>query len=421
MTAQSQQATTTQPWLLALALSAPVILLPASRLFVFSMGILAILGLFMLIGLLRHRQSYNKEDKVLQVLPRCFLFIWLPMLISSIDANATERVFNASGLYLGYGFAALAVAVLLRAQAAFKQVAVLSSIIVCLWAFNGVAQAALGVDMFNRPLVDTHGYANSFFSNSQQYGFYLGALAAIPLYTLYLMKANRLTHFLVAILLIVGVLLGGSRSGWIMLVWALVPYMYLQYIKPAKRPILPVIIVPTFFAAIVCATIFVSPIVQQQVNRTELVFAGNGQQVDTMARDYADLWQAASEISQQHLVNGVGVDNFLAAFMPYLAPNAPVPTHIDVTHPHQVLLDVVVSTGVLGLLGMLLLYAAVWRLWCSATPEQQKTALPMLMPLLVLWWPLNIHHSFYSAPLAALTLFFLAFSIAALTYRGEMK
>ena len=87
MTAKTQQTTTSQPWLLALALSMPVILLPSSRLFMLPFGVLAILGVFMLIGLLRHRQTYNGEDKALQVLPRCFLFIWLPMLISCIDAT----------------------------------------------------------------------------------------------------------------------------------------------------------------------------------------------------------------------------------------------------------------------------------------------------------------------------------------------
>jgi hypothetical protein len=78
----------------------------------------------MLIGLLRHRQTYNGEDKALQVLPRCFLFIWLPMLISCIDASIPEQALKSTGLYF-YGLAALAVAVLLRAKAAFKQVAIL--------------------------------------------------------------------------------------------------------------------------------------------------------------------------------------------------------------------------------------------------------------------------------------------------------
>ena len=422
MTAKPQQAIApSQPWLLALALSLPVILLPNAHLFSLSFGVLAILGVFMLIGLLRHRNTYNGDDKALQVLPRCFLFIWFPMLISCIDASATEQALKVTGLYLSYGLAALAVAVLLRAQAAFKQVAILLSIIIGIWAFNGVAQVALGIDMLNKPLVDPEGYANSFFATSQEFGFYIGALAAIPLYTLYLMGANRLSHLLVTILLIVAVFLGRARSGWIMFAVALLPYFYLLYIKPAKRRIIPIVIVPVFFCSIAMAVMSLSPLVQQQVTLTKNAVSGDYEQFNNMTHNYPELWKDTIEIAEQHWVNGVGVDNFLPAFMPYLAPNAPVPTHIDVSHPHHVWLEVAVSAGVIGLLGLLLAYAAMWRLWCSATPAQQKLALPMLMPLLVLWWPINAHHAFYSLPLAALSLFFLAYSIAALTYRGDVK
>ena len=422
MTAKPQQAIApSQPWLLALALSLPVILLPNAHLFSLSFGVLAILGVFMLIGLLRHRNTYNGDDKALQVLPRCFLFIWFPMLISCIDASATEQALKVTGLYLSYGLAALAVAVLLRAQAAFKQVAILLSIIIGIWAFNGVAQVALGIDMLNKPLVDPEGYANSFFATSQEFGFYIGALAAIPLYTLYLMGANRLSHLLVTILLIVAVFLGRARSGWIMFAVALLPYFYLLYIKPAKRKIIPLIVIPIFFGGVVMAIVSFSQLVQQQVTHTQSAVSGDYEQFNNMTHNYPELWKDTIEIAEQHWVNGVGVDNFLPAFMPYLAPNAPVPTHIDVYHPHHVWLEVAVSAGVIGLLGLLLAYAAMWRLWCSATPAQQKLALPMLMPLLVLWWPVNASHAFYSAPLAALSLFFLAFSVAALTYRGDVK
>jgi O-antigen ligase len=422
MTAKPQQAIApSQPWLLALALSLPVILLPNAHLFSLSFGVLAILGVFMLIGLLRHRNTYNGDDKALQVLPRCFLFIWFPMLISCIDASATEQALKVTGLYLSYGLAALAVAVLLRAQAAFKQVAILLSIIIGIWAFNGVAQVALGIDMLNKPLVDPEGYANSFFATSQEFGFYIGALAAIPLYTLYLMGANRLSHLLVTILLIVAVFLGRARSGWIMFAVALLPYFYLLYIKPAKRKIIPLIVIPIFFGGVVMAIVSFSQLVQQQVTHTQSAVSGDYEQFNNMTHNYPELWKDTIEIAEQHWVNGVGVDNFLPAFMPYLAPNAPVPTHIDVSHPHHVWLEVAVSAGVIGLLGLLLAYAAMWRLWCSATPAQQKLALPMLMPLLVLWWPVNASHAFYSAPLAALSLFFLAFSVAALTYRGDVK
>lgn len=423
MTANPQQASaTSQPWLLALALSTPVILLPCTtQWYLWSIVAFAVLGLFMLLGLLRHRQTFNVEDKTLRVLPRCVLFILLPMLISSIDAHAPILALKASVNYLYFGLMALAVAILLRAQAAFKQVAIICSILVGIWAFNGVAQVALGVDMFGKPMADLSGYANSFFADSQQYGFFIGALAAIPLYTMYLLGANRLTHLLVLLLLTLGVLFGGVRSGWLMFAWALLPYIYLTYIKPAKRPIVPMIVVPTFVTAVVFTALSSSSLLQQQVQRSQGLLSSDSAQVSMASHDYIELWRLTSEIAGQHIINGVGVNNFLSAFTPYLAPKSSIPNYIDLTHPHHVWLDVAVSTGVIGLLGLLFVYAAMWRLWRTATPDQQKLALPMLMPVLVLWWPLNAHYSFYNVPLAAFTLFCLAFSIAALTYRGEMK
>ncbi len=422
MTAKPQQATTTSsPWLLALALSTPIILLPCTQLYSLPIVIFAILGIFMLLGLLRHRQTFNVEDKTLRVLPRCVLFILLPMLISSIDAHAPMLALKASVNYMFFGLMALAVAILLRAQAAFKQVAIISSVLVCIWAFNGVAQVALGIDMFGKSMADEYGYANSFFADSQQYGFFIGALAAIPLYTLCLLGANRLTHLLVMVLLTLGVLFGGVRSGWLMFAWALMPYIYLAYIKPAKRPIVPMIVVPAFVAAVVFAALSSSSLLKQQVTNSQGLLTGNTQQMNFASHDYIELWKLTGNIVGQHLVNGVGVNNFTSAFMPNLVPYAAVPTSIDVSHPHHVWLEVAVSTGLFGLFGLLFVYAAMWRLWRTATPDQQALALPMLMPVLVLWWPINAHHGFYSLPLAALTLFCLAFSIAALTYRGEMK
>ena len=167
--------------------------------------------------------------------------------------------------------------------------AVLLSVVVGIWAFNGVAQVALGVDMFNKPLAEPAGYANSFFVNSQEFGFYLGALAAIPLYTLYLVGANRLTHLLVTILLIAGVLLGGVRSGWIMFAWALLPYFYLLYIKPAKRKIIPLIVTPAFFGGIMMAIVSFSPLVQQQVTLTQNAISGDYEQLNNMTHEYPEL------------------------------------------------------------------------------------------------------------------------------------
>ena len=136
--------------------------------------------------------------------------------------------------------------------------------------------------------------------------------------------------------------------------------------------------------------------------------------------DISNIWRLNSELLAAHWFNGLGVGNFEAAFVS-LSGNAQLPLGIDISHPNNVLLGVLVSTGVIGFLGLLLTWAAMWRLWQQALPMQKKLALPVLMPVVAMWWPINISHSFYSPQLAAISFFFLALSIAALTQHSEQQ
>ncbi|HNA21666.1 MAG TPA: O-antigen ligase family protein, partial [Agitococcus sp.] len=136
-----------------------------------------------------------------------------------------------------------------------------------------------------------------------------------------------------------------------------------------------------------------------------------------------DIYQAAWEIGKQHPINGVGVDSFDKVYLSYLPQNNMWQTMIvdAPPHPHQVMLEIWSGAGSIGIIGFLLAWLVMWRLWKQALPEQRKLALPVLMPLFVLWWPLNTHRGFYPSELAILTLFFVALSIAALTSRSDYK
>ena len=267
---QTAKPVTASMWLLAFALSTPILLLPFARAFIAPLGILAVIGLFMLIGLLRHRGTFNTEDKALQVLPRFFLFIWLPMLISLIDAEYPKQVLKVIELYPAYTLMALAVIVILRANNVLKPLAIIMSWVVCIWAFDGVAQTLLGVDMFNIPLnregVDSL-KANAFFTSPNKYGFYMGMMAATPLFTMYLCGVNRLTHILVSMLLMAGVLVGASRGGWVMFACAFIVYVYLVFIKPAKRPLIPILVIPSLIAVVFMVTMQFGSGMQERMSR----------------------------------------------------------------------------------------------------------------------------------------------------------
>jgi O-antigen ligase len=349
------------------------------------------------------------------------------MLVSLIDAEYPQQVLKVVGLYPLYGLMALAVVALLRANFAVKQVVILLSWIVCIWAFDGVAQTLLGIDMFNIPLdragVDSH-KANAFFSSPNKYGFYMGVMASIPLFTICLCGVNRLTHIVVSVLLASAVLVGASRGGWVMFTCAFVVYVYLVFIKGSKRPLVPIVIIPALASLVFWAALQFGSGMQERVQRFNgLLDHVNYQTINTALSGRVDIYSAAWDIGKAHPINGIGVDSFDKAYAAYLPKDNMWHTMIGAAppHPHQVVLEIWSGAGVIGVLGFLLAWVAMWRLWKQATPEQRKLALPVLMPLVVLWWPINTHRGFYSSELATLSLFFLALSIAALTQRSDSK
>ncbi len=236
----------------------------------------------------------------------------------------------------------------------------------------------------------------------------MGMMAVIPLYTLYLVGANRLSHLLMTTFVVSSLLITTNLSTWLMSFWAILPYLYVVYLKPSKRPIVPMVVVPLWLAAMFF-------VVQQFSTQAQQTMALGG-----YLHDISNIWRLNSELLAAHWFNGLGVGNFEAAFVS-LSGNAQLPLGIDISHPNNVLLDVLVSTGVIGFLGLLLTWAAMWRLWQQALPMQKKLALPVLMPVVAMWWPINISHSFYSPQLAAISFFFLALSIAALTQHSEQQ
>ena len=220
-------------WLLAFCLSLLPAFLVTPSVFWLLCNSLAVLGIFMLLGLLRHRGTFNAADKALQVLPRCLMFIWCPILFALIDNPIviSQQIWG----YPLYALMALAAVVILRSGNAVKPLAILLSWLSGIMLFNGVSQLALGMDMLNRPFNTQQ--VTSFFSTADDYSFYMGMMAVIPLYTLYLVGANRLSHLLMTTFVVSSLLITTNLSTWLMSFWAILPYLYVVYLKPSKRPI----------------------------------------------------------------------------------------------------------------------------------------------------------------------------------------
>ncbi len=70
------------------------------------------------------------------------------------------------------------------------------------------------------------------------------------------------------------------------------------------------------------------------------------------------VWQAGWEMARDHPLLGIGLDNFLGLYQRYMAPEAwPEP---NLAHPHNLVLDFWLSTGIAGLIGGLWLLGRLW-------------------------------------------------------------
>jgi O-antigen ligase len=130
---------------------------------------------------------------------------------------------------------------------------------------------------------------------------------------------------------------------------------------------------------------------------------GTDQSIDTALSGRLDIWHASVEMIAAHPVNGVGVRGFRYAYPHY----APADDHFltaescgvgeGACHPHQLVLEILTETGVLGLSLWLAAVVLAWRMWRRVGAAARTRAFPVTLALGVMLFPLNTHLAFYSA------------------------
>ncbi|WP_422506830.1 O-antigen ligase family protein [Stenotrophomonas sp. GZD-301] len=161
--------------------------------------------------------------------------------------------------------------------------------------------------------------------------------------------------------------------------------------------------------------------VRERVARTAMAWEGEGDGVNQALSGREQIWSAAGCMIQQHPFNGVGARGFRDAY-----PDCnPTPDRPEVwgdgpaLHAHQIVLEILAETGVLGLLLWLAAVAQAWRAWRFAPQAARERARPAMLALAVTVFPLNTHLAFYSTFWGGLTLLLAALYAGSLLARDE--
>ena len=119
-----------------------------------------------------------------------------------------------------------------------------------------------------------------------------------------------------------------------------------------------------------------------------------------------------------HPLAGVGVRGFRYAYPQYAAPgDAFVDTKADegAMHAHQLVLEVLSETGLIGLLLWVAGVFAALRAWRRADDAARRRAFAPALALAVMCFPLNTHLAFYSAWWGSVFWWLLALYVAAVS------
>lgn len=361
-----------------------------------------------------------------------FLGYWLPQAFSAFDAidPATAWRKTAAGLrYLPFMWlVAIAVATPQRRRLTLGGVALITAV----WTVDALAQAALGssalfwsLDQLKQ-LVSGHGLCNAaevaavdrlsgvLGPCNLKFGQVLASLSPFLLFAA-ARRAGLWGWGAAAAAVGVVLVLAGSRAAW--LTYALV-VAYSGWRLLGARALIGCLAIGLVAAV---AIGFGSSQVRERVARTAMAWEGDGDGVNQALSGRAQIWAAAGCMIADHPVNGVGARGFRDAY-PGCNP-APQAQEVwgegPALHAHQIVLEILAETGVLGLLLWLAAAAQAWRAWRFAPLPARERARPAMLALAVTVFPLNTHLAFYSTFWGGLTLLLAALYAGSLLARDD--
>jgi O-antigen ligase len=206
-----------------------------------------------------------------------------------------------------------------------------------------------------------------------------------------------------AFLLVLGpVMLSGSRAAWVC--YALVALVFAWH--EAGSP-LRFVTACALGAAVLLAAGGIawktSARFETRMQRTLMALNGSEADINQATTGRLDIWSNSLRMVAAHPVTGVGVRDFRYAY-PHFAP---VNDHFltaencgdgeGACHAHQIVLEVLTETGVVGLILWLCGAIIAVRAWQSAGEDGRAAAFPVSLALFVMLFPINTHLAFYSA------------------------
>ena len=393
-----------------------VLLLPAEPQYNAPLLVLAVLGGWRVLS--RRTRIGAPENRFLGI---AFLCMWLPMLASlpdAVDLDEALRKTASLGIYYFAGLYAIAA----YSRARFRD---LDRLMVCvaavcaLWCLDAFWQFAFGRDWFGIPFregdqlrspSDVAGRLRGPFNVAGRLGIVLVVFS--PLVFEAVRRAARHWPWSPVLLLpfFATILLTGSRASWLALAVAGAGYLLFLLRWPegprwnARRTLAAA-------GAVVLAVVLAAyawpdrvksarETVEPRIEHLAGLWSGDREQFELATTCRLTLWRAGVNTWSEHWLNGVGPRGFRHVydeFRPERDYFRELCAHTGApASPHLLVLEIAAETGMIGLLGYLILGAVLLARLGALDRGALRSAYPYALVSVVALFPVTGHLGFYA-------------------------
>ena len=349
---------------------------------------MAVLGLYRVINAPRSLFDHP----VVKIFCLLFLCLWLPMLLSYIDAVNPTRAAKTVFPYLRFLFAGIYVIQEFDSKKQWGKLNLGIFFIISFWCVDALIQYFIGVDLFGYPRLP--GHIHGAFYPEITIGHVTAALSPLYFHAVYNYGKKYLWLWLLLIPLFMVIMLSGRRAAWIMLIVSLSGYALYLWRLPDRKTLVRLIISGVVLLLLTTIIVINDKEFKYRIDMTAKLFSSDYETIDLASAYRLTLWRTAIAVSKDNWFNGVGPRGFRYVYTQYSDPDDEF-HETGQTHPHQLVLEVLAETGLIGITGLILF---IWFLYRFIRKHRLGMATyPWLLGLLVAVFPFNTHMAFYGS------------------------
>jgi len=369
-------------WAILILIFLALLLLPFGRAFNLPLGLLAIVGLYFLVT--KPRWVWGKDPLRWGLL--FLLALWLPQwwsLLNAVEPAAATRTLILTPLY-----GLVLIAVVHAAEQIKSQAVVLYLVlaVALLWSFDGIIQFLFEANLLGYPYNGSQ--ITGMFYPNRSLGIVLAHLLPLIFEAVRRLMLQQRGWLLLLLPIFVAIVLSGTRYAMFVSLLAIGIYtLYLFWLyRWSWRWLLGL------FAGgllVVAATLIVSEQTRERVFMLQHLTSLDREGMDQAFANRGTVWWGAWQVAKDDWQLGVGPRGYDQAVVDrgYL--------DYSFTHPHFFGLEVLVSTGLAGLV----LYLSFYLLWLRYLSRSRNGPVGMAVMLTVLlaFLPINAHWSIYAS------------------------